>query len=202
MIGSPHPEPGRVLTEIRDAAVEYVEHGWPIQPGTYWGDGSRRWHGKPHAKGLEPLAEQWTLAGIANPAHALNLWTHRPYSPVMACGVVADAIEIPSVRGAGVVQALRAAGCLPPTIVTPFGTWVLLVRPGEPSRPELALQLGVGFRRAGTWIALPPAAHATRCYRWHTHPRTLDWTVPGARRVQEVLIEHASTRRGPCLRSM
>lgn len=39
MIDAFQPEPG--WSEFREAAVEYVEHGWPVQPGTYQIDGSR-----------------------------------------------------------------------------------------------------------------------------------------------------------------
>jgi len=73
VIGSPHPEPGRILTEIRAAAIEYAEHGWPVQPGTYQVHGSRHWHGKPSSEGLEPVAEHWTRAGSAEPDQALRL---------------------------------------------------------------------------------------------------------------------------------
>jgi hypothetical protein len=32
--------------------VEYVQHGWLIQPGTYQIHGSHRWHGKSNAQGM------------------------------------------------------------------------------------------------------------------------------------------------------
>jgi hypothetical protein len=199
VIGAPHPEPGRILAEIRDAAVDYVEHGWSVQPGTYQVHGSRYWHGSARAEGLEPIAEPWSGAGIADAEVAGEVWTRRPYSILMACGVVVDALEIPAALGARLAQPLRAADCLPPTIVSPFGTWLLLTSPGQPVRLELAQQPGIGVRRTGSWIALPPTAHGYLPYRWRTHPRALGWSVPSSLAVQHVLAEAVTPgyRRSP-----
>ncbi|WP_020663613.1 bifunctional DNA primase/polymerase [Amycolatopsis benzoatilytica] len=199
MIGRFHPEPGRLLGEIRDAAMDYVEHGWHIQPGTYQVHGSRHWHGHPHADGLEPIAHPWSDAGIADTDLACEVWTRRPYAILLACGPVVDALEIPAALGAGLTQPLRAADCLPPTVVTPFGTWLLLTSPGEPIRLDLAQQPGIGVRRRGTWIALPPTTHGHLPYRWRMHPRAVGWSVPSARAVQHVLAEAVTPayRRSP-----
>lgn len=184
-----HPEPGGTLAELRDAATEYVEHGWPVQPGTYQVDGSRRWHGRIHADGLEPIEQPWTRAGITDVDVAKDMWTQHPYSILMACGQIADAIEIPATLGARITQPLRAAGCLPPAIASLFGTWLLLASPGEPVRLELAQHPGIGVLRAGTWIALPPTAHGHLSYRWRMHPRAVGWSVPSALAIQQVLVE-------------
>jgi hypothetical protein len=192
VIGSFHPEPGRILTEIRDAAVDYVEHGWPVQPGTYQVHGSRHWHGSTHAEDLEPVTQPWTGAGIADAEVARDEWTRRPYSILMACGAVVDALEIPAALGAQLAQPLRAADCLPPTVVSPFGTWLLLTSPGAPLPLELAQHPGIGIRRRGTWIALPPTTHGHWPYRWRMHPRAVGWSLPSARGVQQVLVEAVS----------
>lgn len=192
MIGAFHPEPGRILTEIRDAAVEYVKHGWPIQPGTYQVDGSRYWHGRNHAEGLEPITQSWSGAGIADTDVAQEVWTHRPYSILMACGQVVDAIEVPAALGVRLTHSLRTVDCLPPTVVSPFGTWLLLTSPGVPLHLELGRYPGIDLRRAGTWIALPPTTHGYRPYRWRIHPRAVGWSMPSARGVQQIVVEAAT----------
>jgi hypothetical protein len=112
------------------------------------------------------------------------MWMRHPYAILMACGHIADAIEIPATLGARLTRPLRIAGCLPPTIASPFGTWLLLVSPGEPMRLKLTQNPRIGLRRTGAWIALPPTAHGHLSYRWHMHPRALSWSVPSALAVQ------------------
>ncbi|MGH3492524.1 MAG: bifunctional DNA primase/polymerase [Sciscionella sp.] len=184
-----HPEPGRILTDIRDAAVHYVEQGWSVQPGTYQVDGSPCWHGSADAVGLQPIAPAWSAAGITDAAHAREVWTRRPYSILMACGPVVDALQVPAALGALVIHDLRAARCLPPIIAGPFDTWLLLIAPGEPMLLELVLQRGIRVHGRGQWIVLPSTAFGRRPYRWRMHPRAVNWSVPPARAVQRIVLD-------------
>lgn len=195
MISALHPDPAGILTEVRDAAITYVERGWPIQPGTYQVHGSPYWHGKASTTGLEPIAEPWTDAGITDTTDALTLWTSRPYSIVMACGWIADAIEIPAEIALHITQPLRERGCLPPTVVTPFATWFLLVKPGTPLAPELARHPTIRVFGAGTWIPLPPTSHGTWCYRWRSKPSTPAGSLPSGGRVQQAVLDAALRAR-------
>lgn len=188
MIGLCHPEPGRILTEIRDAALDYVGHGWAVQPGTYQVAGSSTWHGARGATTLEPIADNWWSAGITDVGFALEAWTRRPYSILMACGVAFDAIEVPVVWGRQLTGPLRAADCLPPTIVSPFGTQILLVAPGEISLSAVAPADTV-VHGADSWIVLPSTADAYLGHRWRLHPRAVGWQVPEAHRVQRVIAD-------------
>ncbi|MGH3625123.1 MAG: bifunctional DNA primase/polymerase, partial [Sciscionella sp.] len=122
-----HPFPGMRWTEIRTAAMDLAEHGWPVLTGTYQLAEHSGWLGKPGAMGLEPVADLWTMAATTDPTVALEWWTRRPYSVLLACGNRVDALEIPATHGECALGHLRASGHLGPIAVTPFGTWLLFV---------------------------------------------------------------------------
>lgn len=183
-----HPMPGLRWTEYRDAAADYASHGWPVLPGTYQLDGDAEWYGKPGAMGLEPAAATWAVGSTTDAAVALEWWTRRPYSVLMACGAAVDAVEVRSDHGSRSRARLAERGALGPIVATPFGRWLLLVKSGGELREELAAA-AARLRAQGEWIPLPPSARTGAPYRWVVHPTACSWTLPDPSWVQVSLID-------------
>lgn len=190
-----HPYPGLAWTEIRAAAVELAERGWPVLTGTYQLAPHAGWLGKPGATGLEPVAESWTTAATTDPAIALEWWTRRPYSVLLACGTGIDALEVPASHADVALAGLRSAGHLGPIAVTPFGTWLLFIRSDCPLIPELARRTQALLHASGGWVPLPPTMRAQRPYRWRMSPTAVGWSLPHSMSVQQALI--AALDRAP-----
>lgn len=184
-----HPFPGIGWTEIRSAAVAFAEHGWPVVPGTYQLAEWSAWLGKPKAGGLEPVEDLWVTESITAPEIAENWWTRRPYSVLLACGKGVDALEVPASHGERALQRLRADGQLGPIAVTPFGTWLLFVRSGEPLRTALALNPQTQLHSYCCWVPLPPTTRGQLPYRWRMSPTAVAWSLPPAGTVQHALID-------------
>lgn len=182
------PLPGQRVTDLRAAAMEYVQHGWPLFAGTYQVPGSVVWHGKPDAAELEPISDISSGPAITDTDTALQTWT-RPHSILLALGITIDALELSLQAARRVAPALRAAGRPTPTVASPYRRCTyLLVRHGAQLHPELD-HLNLARLRCSWWIPLPPTKSSNMPYLWHTHPRTLDWNPPDANAVQHVLVE-------------
>lgn len=182
-----HPIPGLAWTETREAAVEFAKHGWPVLPGTYQLAKHAGWLGKRDAVGLEPVAGFWQLSAIADPTIAVEVWTQRPYSVLLACGSAVDVLEVPTAHGESAQSALEALGCLGPIAVTPFGTWLLLVRCGGDLKTELADRMRL--HGPGCWVPLPPTSRSGVPYRWRVTPAMTGWALPDLAAVQGALID-------------
>lgn len=183
-----HPYPGMAWTEIRAAAVDLAEHGWPVLTGTYQLAQHAGWLGKPNATGLEPVDEFWTSATTTDPAVALEWWSRRPYSVLLACGTGIDALEVPTSHGDRALADLRSTGHLGPIAVTPVGTWLLFVRSESPLLPELTRRAHALLHADGKWVALPPTTQAQRPYRWRISPTAAGWSLPHSMSVQQALV--------------
>lgn len=181
-----HPFPGLAWTEIREAAVECARRGWPVLPGTYQLAAHAGWLGRRDAAGLEPLAEFWQITATTDPATAMETWTQRPYSVLLACGSAVDAVEVPATHGECAQPLLAEHGHLGPITVTPFGTWLLFVESGGEIEPDLAER--TRLHGPGCWVPLPPTARAAVPYRWRVGPGATGWTLPNPDDVQRVLI--------------
>jgi hypothetical protein len=190
--------PGLAWTEIRATAVELAGQGWPVLPGTYQLVEDGVWLGKAAAVGLEPAAARWQQAATTDPNVALDWWTRRPYSVLLACGSAVSAVEVLATHGQRALAHL-----LPPdhgpVAVTPFGSWLFFVRGDrEPLRPELAANAHAQLHTVGTWLPLPPTAWEGLPYRWEVPPSAVGWVLPVSTDVQRALV--ASLSRTACTR--
>lgn len=180
--------PGLAWTEIRAAAVDLARHGWPVLPGTYQFTGDGAWLGKRDAAGLEPVTPLWQLATTTVPEVALERWTRRPYSVLLACGLGINAVEVPATHGQ------RTLARLPlldrgPVVATPFGSWLFFVRgDSEPLRPELAANAHGQLHANGSWLPLPPTTREGVSHRWMVSPADVGWVLPASAGVQRVLV--------------
>ncbi|MGH3624765.1 MAG: bifunctional DNA primase/polymerase [Sciscionella sp.] len=184
--------PGLAWTETRAVAVDLAQHGWPVLPGTYQLAEHGAWLGRSGAAGLDPVAALWQLATTTNPDVAMEWWTRRPYSVLLACGAGVNGLEVPAAHG------LRALAQLPPAqrgpvVVTPFGSWLFFVRSDdEPLRPELAANAHAQLHASGAWLPIPPTARDGLPYRWQVPPYAVGWVLPASAEVQRVLVASLS----------
>ncbi|SHF63937.1 bifunctional DNA primase/polymerase [Streptoalloteichus hindustanus] len=162
--------------ELRDAAVSYASHGWPIVPG---------------GPDCLPVAQPCgSPPGLSAP-QALETWTHAPYPILLACGRGIDAVDIPAAEGEHTLAALRESGAIGPVVVTSHGRWLLLVTSGLPLHPTL----GVRVLGSGSWAVLPPTEQHDRPHRWRIPPEAAGWTLPCRNLVQDALFQALRTTK-------
>lgn len=179
--------PGLDWTGLREAAVRYAGHGWPVLAGTYQLAAHSGWLGKRGALGLEPVADLWPTAMTKDPDAAMDRWSHRPYSVLLACGQTVNAVEVPFAHGKRAL-ALPADDGLGPVAATPYGSSLFFVQASdEPLRPELASCGHAQLHGAGSWLPLPPTACEGVPYRWRVEPPAIEWRLPTSADVQRVL---------------
>jgi hypothetical protein len=179
--------PGLDWTDVREAAVRYAAHGWPVLPGTYQFAEHSGWLGKHGSIGLEPIADLWATATITHPDAAMDRWTQRPFSVLLACGHAVNAVEVPFAHGARALRSLESDE-RGPVVATPSGSSLFLVRASdEPLRPELASTGHAHLHDAGTWLPLPPTRREGVPYRWRVNPLATEWALPSSADVQRAL---------------
>jgi hypothetical protein len=172
-----HPMPGLAWTQVRDDAVAFADHGWPVVPGTYQLAEHGAWLGKPQATGLEPIADDWTIAATSDPTVAMDWWTRRPYSVLLACGTTVDAFEVPKAHGQRVLDSLRSSRALGPVAVTPCGSLLVFAKV-EPLDAAQMIGLDIRWYSDGSWVPLPPTSRAGVPHRWRLAPAAVGWRVP------------------------
>ncbi|WP_436499470.1 bifunctional DNA primase/polymerase [Actinokineospora sp. HUAS TT18] len=175
-----HPMPGLLWSEVREAALDCVRHGWPVLPGTYQLDDSGRWWGRRDAAGLLPAFPDWRDSVITDVERTDEIWSRRPYSLLLACGSGLDAVEVSREMSRGVAQRLDAAGIAGPRVLTPSFTTFVLVRSIERTAADECGQ-------PTSWIPLPPSTNGHRPYRWASSPESVDWHVPHMTTVTNIL---------------
>ncbi|MBA8826438.1 hypothetical protein FHX42_003814 [Saccharopolyspora lacisalsi] len=175
--------PGTRWTELRSAAVECARRSWPVLPGTYQLDERDGWWGRPGAAGLRPVAPP-----IA-PDRALDRWTRRPCSVLLACGHSVDAVEVTAEHGGRALERLFGDR-LGPVAASPSGCWFFFVSSnGLPMRTELFERAQVQHHARGCWLPLPPSSRDGLVYSWRVSPSSADWSLPSSAEVQQVLAE-------------
>lgn len=168
------------------SAVELARRGWPVLPGTYQLAAHGVWLGKTGAVGLEPAADVWQLA-TTDPYMAMDWWTRRPYSILLACGTQVNVVEVPAEHGQHTMSHLWRAE-RGPVATTPFGSWLFFVRSDdEPLRTDLAARVHAQVHTSGTWLPLPPTVREGVAYRWLVAPSSVGWALPASAGVQRAL---------------
>lgn len=181
-----HPMPGLAWTQIRDEAVAFASHGWPVLPGTYQVDDE--WLGKQRAAGLEPIADIWTMASTTDPTVAQDWWTRRPYSILLACGIMVDAFEVPQDQSEEAMMRLRARKVLGPVTMTPFGSLLIFARTDVVDADQV-LGSEIQWHSDGAWVPLPSTTRCGVPYRWRGAPKESGWGLPSATQVHRALFE-------------
>lgn len=173
---------------LRRAALQYARHGWPVVPGAYRSGTRFRCDraGCP-TSGCHPAYEDWPRAASCEVVNVLGWWARRDHSVLLATGVGCDVIEAPAWAGEAVVQTLgEHAG---PVAITPTGSWLFFVRPGEGLRPELAERPDVVRHTSGSWVPAPPTRFPEGRTRWRVSPPAVEWRLADPYRVQQALLD-------------
>jgi hypothetical protein len=174
MTAAPHPMPGLWLTEVRNAAVSYVRHGWPVRLSVPTSSRAER---------TQAIDED----EITDPDVALRKWTQAPYPILLSCGRIVTAIEVSSLVSRNALGALRAAGVLGPIIAAPFSTDYLLVAPGRQGHGLGDDDTAGRYLARGSQVILPPTAVDEPLYRWRISPTAVSWKLPNLPSLQREL---------------
>ncbi|MEV6345950.1 bifunctional DNA primase/polymerase [Actinoplanes sp. NPDC051851] len=181
-------------SRLRRAALAYAAHGWAVTPGAYL-SGHRFDCGRAGCRitGCHPAVDPITEPPATDPATVAAWWRRRPHNLLLPTGGAFDVLEVPAAMGSA--AAARHAGAAGPVAVTAAGRWMFWVRPGTPLRPELELRLDVVRHGAGSWVPAPPSRLVEGPVRWVVPPTSVDWRLPAAESVQEVLAGCAPRER-------
>lgn len=171
---APHPMPGLWLTEVREAAVRYVRHGWPVRPSVPTSSRAG------NAQAID--ADEITDSGVA-----LCKWTQAPYPILLSCGPIVSAIEVSSLVSRKALGALRATGVLGPIIAAPFSIDYLLVAPGRQEHEPGDDDTIGRYLASGSQVILPPTAVDEPLYRWRISPIAVSWQLPNLPSLQREL---------------
>jgi hypothetical protein len=177
----------RTLERARLArsAAQYATHGWDVVPGAaFTGERFRCDDPGCPTVGCHPATGFWQNTATHDRRTIAKWWRRAPYAILLPTGRAFDVLEVPAPLG------LHATwlGLHAPVAVTAAGRWMILVRPGEGLRPELAGHIGVVRHSSGSWIPAPPTREPFGRARWRVPPDRVDWHLPGSREVQELLV--------------
>lgn len=170
---------------LRDAAIDYVAHGWGVIPGSAC-DGLTytKGHTREEVGTLGPvLPSSRTL----REAHAVwSRWHLAPYGILGRTGEVFDVIEAPTwlaVRATGRAELGHRMG---PVSLAPTGAR-FLVEPGATLRGDLAAVRGVGIAEPGTLVPLPPTRVLHGQLTWWITPEQTRWGLGDSHTVYAAL---------------
>lgn len=182
-------------TELRAGAIGLAYHGWPVVPGTY-PEGST-WIGRKGApqEGPVPLHDDWIELASAGPEKVAALWSGRPFSLLLATGLVLDVLDLSADLGRRTAAELRHIGLPAPIAATPNGRWFFPVVAGEPLCAVLADHPEVVLRGRGSWIPLPPSPFVHGVVHWRVKPDVSGWHVPRSSDVQQAILDALYTER-------
>jgi hypothetical protein len=181
--------------ELRRAALELAEIGWPVLPGTY--RQADQWAGMPDAPQScsVPVLADGPAAASRDPRVVEAWWADLPHSVLVVTGSVVDVIEVSALIGRRLHTLLQETGIGAPVGVTPAGRWWFGVRAGEALRPELAARPEVALHGRGSWVAAPPSECGLGSVHWRVSPASVGGTLPDTYDVQLVLLEVLGQRR-------
>ncbi|BAL86544.1 putative bifunctional DNA primase/polymerase [Actinoplanes missouriensis 431] len=193
---------------LRRAALRYAAHGWDVTPGAYL-TGRRFDCGRPGCTitGCHPALDSWAESATGDPVRIAAWWRRQAHTVLLPTGVGFDVLEVPASLGrrvtglepAGTGPVAGIAAGLGPVADTSAGRWMFLVSPGRALRPELEHRLDVIRHGLGSWIPAPPNRMLDGSVRWIVPPEQVQWRLPDADRVQELLVAAARPRSRPVI---
>ncbi|HEY8372674.1 MAG TPA: bifunctional DNA primase/polymerase [Pseudonocardiaceae bacterium] len=188
--------------ELRAEAISLAWRGWPVLPGTYptgacCGGGSDAGNGVP-----APAQPDWADRLDSSPAERVTWWHGRPYTLLVATGLVLDVIEVSADLGWRTARALRLTDTPVPIAATPTGRWLFFTQSGTPLCEELAAHPDVVLHSTGSWVPLPPSPFPHGVVHWRVKPQVCGWQLPPSAQLQDVLCEvlrHRAVEAGQSL---
>jgi hypothetical protein len=180
--------------ELRAQAIGFAWRRWPVMPGTY--PTGAHWAGRDGMQdtGPVPVHEDWQDRIGTESEQVATWWTGRPYSLLLATGVMYDAIEVGSGLGTAAARVLRSMGMPVPIIGTPTGRWLFLTRSGGDIPALLTEHSDIVVHGAGSWIPLPPSAFQHGVVHWRVRPEVSGWEIPEPHVVQDALVDALTTK--------
>lgn len=171
---------------LRRAARRYAAHGWDVMPGAAF-TGVRHRCDDPGCPtfGCHPALERWAEAASRDISVVSAWWRSKSYTVLLPTGRAFDVLEVPAHLGALVARGTVRA----PVAVTGARRWMILVRPGQPLRPELDGQLDVVLHGRDSWIPAPPSKELAGRSRWEVSPEEVQWRLPDSYAVQLLLVD-------------
>jgi hypothetical protein len=169
---------------LRRAAVAYAMRGWDVVPGACV-TGTRLDCGEAGCRtvALHPARADWEAVACHDPRLVRSWWHELPYGVLLATGRSVDVLEVPAALGQ-----LAAGGIAGPVAVSPAGSWLFPVRPGQGLRPELDGHLDVVLHGRSSWVPVPPTELPDGRMRWEVPPEDCDWRLPDAYVVQAAIL--------------
>ncbi|MBO0839204.1 MAG: bifunctional DNA primase/polymerase [Sciscionella sp.] len=171
--------------ELRAEAIGLAWRGWPVLPGTYpagsrWADGeSADSIDGVDAKGPVPVQRDWRDRIGTKPNQVATWWSGRPYSLLVATGVVLDAIEVSAGIGRRTAAVLRSTGIPVPIVATPARRWLFLTESGG-QHAALRPHDDITVHGADSWVPLPPSPFRQGVAHWRVKPEVCGWRLPKA----------------------
>jgi len=186
--------------ELRAGAQCFVDHGWPVVPGTWWQAGG--WRGLPEASG-QLAASGWdsapavvggVLEASCDSAQVTEWWSAAPFAVLLATGTALDVLEVPAWMGQRMATTLRSVGLVAPLAAMPAGRWWFPVTSGGAEPTERLADAGVVRHGSGSWVIAPPSECADGLVHWRVNPSACGWRLPASELVQSAAAEAARWR--------
>lgn len=174
--------------QLRDAAFDYAEHGWPVAPGV---------RPVPHRRDGWPVPASVALPyhGPMNSTAVAMHWQRHPYSVLVGAGFQClDVFRLRPPAAAGALQEIADTRQHGPVAVLPDEQWLFLVEAGDPP-PNDVLGRQVRYHGPGHWVPLPPTRLGRRHVTWHIEPASTGWRLFPRARFFEALRTIRRTRQ-------
>jgi hypothetical protein len=173
--------------ELRAQAIGFAWRRWPVLPGTY--PAGAQWAGRDgmQDEGPVPVHKDWQDRIGTQPEQVASWWAGRPYSLLLATGVMVDAIEVGSSLGTAAARVLRSIGMPVPIIGTPTGRWMFLTETGPGLAESLVRHGDVTLHGTDSWVPLPPTPYQHGVVHWRVRPEVCGWQIPPSHVVQDAL---------------
>lgn len=182
---------------LAQAALDYVEHGWPVIPGAWWSATAGRHvcdipgcvSGALHPAAIEvktvaPMSPPANLADYALVARSeiVDRWRQHPYTILLPTGIACDVIEAPV---SAVLSALprHDAAFGPVAYVDRIAYIFVRISPDVSGTAPISVDspVGVGslmLHGAGSWVPLPPSTISGVGCLWWLPAAERAWQLP------------------------
>ncbi|QUQ64053.1 bifunctional DNA primase/polymerase [Kutzneria sp. CA-103260] len=166
--------------QLKQAAVEYAGHGWPVVPVSFYQAGRYTCVQADCAENtLHPVWRMWQGRASANPKTVAAWYGLLAFAVAVRTGVCFDVVSVPDVVATR-VQAALAAQHTP----TPVAVWrerrrrLFWVAHDLPWRAALE-HVEARVHGDGDWVPVPPTPTRYGQLQWAMPPEQTDWGFVG-----------------------